>query len=120
VRGLKIFLALFCVWSTVDFIEAIFGIHVPHTGAYPTSHHGSFGAAASLVTALVCAAALCGIHGRSLLVWKLGWGFLAVEYVLWFAPIHRVDITGDLLANCRSALFSKLSDVHLKWLERNR
>lgn len=38
--------------------------------------------AASLVDALVCAAAVYGIHKRMVLAWKLGWGFLVAEYLL--------------------------------------
>jgi len=81
-RLLKAFLALFCVWSVVDLIVAIHAILSPHNGAYSSSHERLV-LVGSLVAALVYAAALYGIHKRTVMVWKLGWGFLAANYLGW-------------------------------------
>jgi hypothetical protein len=81
-RALRIFLAFFCVWSVVDFVLAVHAILSPwHRSS--SARHESLVMAASLVAALLYASALYGIHKRTFTVWKLGWGFLAVQYLGW-------------------------------------
>jgi hypothetical protein len=79
---LKIVLTLFCVWPLVDFIVAVYTILSPHDGSHSTSHENLV-MAGSLVAALFYAAAVYGIHKRTFIVWKLGWGFLAIQYLGW-------------------------------------
>ncbi len=79
---LRMVLALFCVWSLVDFIAAVYAILSPHDGSHSTSHE-SLVMVECLVSALAYGAALYGIHRRTFIVWKLGWGFLAMQYFGW-------------------------------------
>jgi hypothetical protein len=78
-RLLKIFLAFFCAWSAIDFIVAASGIHLPHGGTYSRP----LVMAESLVSMLLLAAALYGLRKRTLMVWKLGWCYLAGAYFSW-------------------------------------
>jgi hypothetical protein len=86
-RLLKAFLTLFCVWSFVDCIIAIHAIYSPHNEAYSPSRDRLV-MAGSLVAALVYAAALYGIHKRTVMAWKFGWVFLAANYVGFVFQVH--------------------------------
>jgi len=86
-RLLRAFLTLFCVWSFVDCIIAIHAIYSPHSEAYFPSRDRRV-MAGCLVAGLVYAAALYGIHKRTAMTWKLGWVFLAANYVGFVFQVH--------------------------------
>src|SRR5271155_5363907 len=86
-RLLKAFLTLFCVWSFVDCIIAIHAIYSPLNEANSPSRDRLV-MTGSLVAALVYATALYGIHKRAVMTWKLGWVFLAANYVGFVFQVH--------------------------------
>jgi hypothetical protein len=86
-RLLKAILALFCAWSCVYVVIAIHAIYSPRNGAYSASHEHSV-LAKELAAALVYAAALYGIHKRTVMTWKLGWVFLAANCVAFVFQVH--------------------------------
>lgn len=79
-RGLKIVLAIFCVWSVAWFIAGLQAIYSPPTGAFPPTDR-NLRLALSLMDALIYGVALYGIHKRTLITWKLGWVFLTAALV---------------------------------------
>jgi hypothetical protein len=92
-RVLKIILALFCVWSVVDFIVAVYAIHSPQNGAYSTSHE-KLVMARCLVLAVAYGAALFGIHKKAPIAWKLGWGAIAAELLA--LPVWALSVTSRI------------------------
>jgi len=79
-RTLKIVCILFCLWSVVSiFTGSIFTFSSP-SGQIEMRHYGS-GTFYSVANALMFALAYYGIHRRAPIVWKLGWGFLAILYL---------------------------------------
>jgi hypothetical protein len=86
-RLLKAFLTLFCVWFFVDCIIAIHAIYSPHNEVNSPSRDRRL-MAASFIAALVYAAALYGIHKRTVMTWRLGWVFLAANYFGFVFQVH--------------------------------
>jgi hypothetical protein len=81
-RVFRVILVLFCVWSVVDFVLAVHAIHPPQNGAH-SSGRGALAVVQSLALGIASTLTLYGIHKRTIMVWKLGWGYLAAIYFEW-------------------------------------
>jgi len=82
-RTLKIVLVLSCVLSTAYFILGVLPIDLPFPRNWGYSNiHSRLAVTKSLLATLFCGAALCGIHKRTVMAWRLGWVYLGAAYIL--------------------------------------
>jgi peptidoglycan/LPS O-acetylase OafA/YrhL len=99
-RTLKMVYLLFAAWSIASAILGVSQICAAqdHTAAM---NHAVFRTISAIFASAFCGAAIYGIHNKSIIAWKIGWGVIAAGLIEFLASalsatsrIPRTDYPG--------------------------
>ncbi len=79
-RILKIVYLFFGLWFAASAVLGVLEIHSAY-GQTGDANHAILRAISSILLSAFCGAAVYGIHKRTLIAWKLGWGVIATGFL---------------------------------------